>query len=83
MEIMYAVMPKARGQGYASEIAVTLAQHAVRRLGYRRVTAPIAPEHEISKAVAVKAGFKDHGLQEHPGSGGVVHLFVFEREPKT
>ena len=78
VEIMYAVMPDARGQGYAVEIASMLAQHAVNQLGYRRAIAPIAPEHEISKAVVVKAGFCDRGLCQIPGFSKMVHLFVFE-----
>jgi len=80
VEIMYAVMPNARGQGYATEISATLAKHAIHQLGYRRVIAPIAPEHEISKAVAMKAGFCDRGLCQNPGSSKMVHLFVFDRE---
>lgn len=78
VEIMYAVMPNERGKGYGAEIAATLAQHAVSQLGYRRIIAPISPEHEISKAVAVKAGFRDHGIGQKSGSVEMVHLFVFE-----
>lgn len=78
VEIMYAVMPNERGQGYATEIAATLAQYAISQLGYRRVIAPISPEHKISKAVAVSAGFKDHGISQNPDSLVKVHLFVFE-----
>ena len=78
VEIMYAVMPGLRGKGYATEIAATLAQYAVSQLGYKRVIAPISPEHEISKAVAVKAGFRDHGISQKTDSANKVHLFVFE-----
>ena len=80
VEIMYAVMPHARGKGYAVEIAVTLARHAIGRIGYRRVIAPISPAHSISMAVAVKAGFRDHGLGQNPNSGETVRLFVFDQK---
>lgn len=82
-EIMYAVIPNERGKGYATEIAATLARHTVGRLGYRRVIAPISFEHQISKAVAVKAGFSDHGTSQNSGSIKTVHLFVFEQEQPT
>ena len=78
VEIMYAVMPHVRGRGFATEVAATLAQHAVSQLGYRRVIAPISPEHGISKAVAAKAGFRDHGISRNSGSADIVRLFVFE-----
>ena len=80
VEIMYAVMPNERGKGYATEIAATLAHYAVNQLGYRRVIAPVSPEHKASKAVAVKAGFRDHGIGRNSGSSESVHLFVFEQE---
>lgn len=81
VEIMYAVMPRERGKGYATAIAATLTQHAISRLGYQRVLAPISPEHEISKAVAVKAGFVDRGLTQSSGSMQTMHQFVFEQSP--
>ena len=78
VEIMYAVMPNLRGNGYAIEIASTLAQYAVEQLGYRRVIAPISPEHKVSKAVAVKAGFDDHGFRKSLDSLEMVHLYIYE-----
>lgn len=79
VEIMYAVIASARGKGYAVEIAATLAQYATNQLGYKYVTAPISREHEISKAVALKAGFKDCGFQRVVGYADTVHLFVFDQ----
>ena len=78
VEIMYAVMPDARGKGYAVEIAATLARHAVNQLGYKRVIAPISPRHEVSKIVAAKAGFENRGVSQNLDSAEKVHLFVFE-----
>ena len=79
MEIMYAVMPEARGQGYATEIAKALAGYALDELGYARVLAPIVPGHTVSRAVAAKAGFEDRGLVDSAEAGGKVHQFVMER----
>ena len=79
VEIMYAVIASARGKGYAVEIATTLTQYAVNQLGYKYVTAPISREHEASKAVALKAGFKDRGFQHVAGYTDTVHLFVFDQ----
>lgn len=79
VEIMYAIMPNARGKGYAVEVASALANYAVERLGYRRVIAPISPEHAVSKAVAAKAGFDDFGISTGPDSSKRVHLFVYKQ----
>jgi len=52
VEIMYAVMPSARQQGYATEIATVLTRYAFDTLGYRRVIAFITPANEYSKIVS-------------------------------
>ena len=80
VEIMYAIMPNFRGNGYAVETASRLAQYAIDRLGYKRVIAPISPKHEVSKAVAVKAGFADHGFRKSQDSSEMLRLFVYEQK---
>lgn len=80
VEIMYAIMPSARRQGFATEVAAQLARYALDELGYLRVTAPIVPTHEYSKAVVKKAGFKDCGLAQ---SINRVHQFVLEQTATT
>ena len=79
VEIMYAIMPNLRGNGYAVETASRLAQYAVDQLGYRRVIAPISCEHEVSKAVSRSAGFDDLGFRNSLNSSENVHLFVYEK----
>ncbi len=79
VEIMYAVMSGDRGKGYAAEIVASLAQYAVSQLGFQRVTAPISPKHQASKAVAEKAGFVDRGIVQSSEFTEKVHLFVFEQ----
>ncbi len=80
IEIMYAVMPNLRGNGYAVEIARELSHYAIDQFGYDRVIAPISIEHEASKAVAKKAGFEDHGVQQAPGASEKVQLFVYQKK---
>ncbi len=80
VEIMYAIMPNFRGNGYATETASSLAQYAVNQLGYRRVIAPIAPNHVVSKAVAAKAGFDDHGCRTNLQSSEKIHFYVYEKK---
>ncbi|MCG8380989.1 MAG: GNAT family N-acetyltransferase [Gammaproteobacteria bacterium] len=80
VEIMYAIMPNFRSKGYAAEAASRLAQYAVDQLGYRRVIAPISPNHVVSKAVAAKAGFDDHGLRKSLQSSEKIHLYVYEKK---
>lgn len=79
IEIMFAIMPNARGKGYATEVARELSIHALNQLGYDRVLAPISIEHETSKAVVKKAGFKDHGYHQGFDSAEKIHLFVYEK----
>ena len=61
IEIMYAVVPAAVGQGLATEIARALSNYALHQLGFARVTAPIRIDHAASVAVAKKAGFQLRG----------------------
>ena len=79
-EIMYAVMPSARHQGYATEIATALARYALYELGTRRVIAFIMPANEYSKIVAMRVGFKDGGLVRNANFVEKVHQYILERE---
>lgn len=79
IEIMFAIMPSARGKGYAAEVARELRIYALNQLGYDRVLAPISIAHATSKAVVKKAGFKDHGYQQSFDNMEKIHLFVYEK----
>ena len=81
IEIMYAVMPSARQQGYATEIATALARYSLNELGYRRVIALIVPANKYSKIVAARVGFKDGGLVRDVNFAEQVHQFILEQEP--
>ncbi|EKV00427.1 acetyltransferase, ribosomal protein N-acetylase [Leptolyngbya sp. PCC 7375] len=80
VEVMYAVMPEARGRGYGAEIAIAISHHALNDLGYHRVVAPIAPENKYSQVVATKAGFKDCGIVKQTNFPELVRQFVLQRE---
>lgn len=79
VEIMYAIVPQARRQGYATEVAAAIARFALADMGYHRAIAPIDPAHKASQAVVTKAGFTDCGLVSDPNSNEMKHLFVFEQ----
>lgn len=80
IEIMYAVMPSARQQGYATEIAAALARYSLDELGYRRAIALIVPANKYSKIVATRVGFKDGGLVRNVNFAEKVHQFILEQE---
>ncbi|NEQ42856.1 MAG: GNAT family N-acetyltransferase [Leptolyngbya sp. SIOISBB] len=80
VEIMYAILPQARRQGYATEVAAAITRWALTDMGYRRAIAPIDPAHPASQAVVIKAGFTDCGLVQNPASPDPKRLFVFEQE---
>ena len=80
VEIMYAIMPQVRRQGYATEVAAAITRWALADMGYRRAIAPIDPAHQVSQAVVIKAGFTDCGLVENPESPDKKRLFVFDQE---
>jgi [ribosomal protein S5]-alanine N-acetyltransferase len=80
VEVMYAVMPIARKQGYATEIAIMMTRHAFNNLGYHRAIALIMPANEYSAIVATRAGFKDNGFVRAANFPEKVHQFILERK---
>jgi RimJ/RimL family protein N-acetyltransferase len=55
-EIAYLLGSEWWGQGYATEAAAAIRDHARSRLGFDRLISLIAPENTASKAVAVRIG---------------------------
>ena len=80
VEVMYAVMPEARGQGYGVEIAIAISHYALNVLGYHRVVAPIEPENKYSQIIVTKAGFKDCGIVRQANFPDFARQFVLQRE---
>ena len=70
-----------RGHGYASRATRLLADHAIERLGARRVEAEIDPRNTASLRVATRAGLRregvrrvEPGMAEAPDATGTVVL---------
>ena len=58
VEIAYAIAPGFEGQGYATEAAKLLVEHAFASGRVRRVRAHTLPEHNASTRVLKKCGFQ-------------------------
>jgi [ribosomal protein S5]-alanine N-acetyltransferase len=80
IEIMYAVIPAARHQGYATEMLMGITDHAFDELGYDRVIAFILPKHAASKRVVLRAKFIDCGLVRNDNFREAVHQFVLKKD---
>ncbi len=71
-ELIYVFSRAAWGQGFATEIAKALIDHAIGKLGLKRLVALIDPENNASAHVAKKTGFvlertvdRDDGHKKH------------------
>lgn len=74
-EIGWHVAKAGQGQGYATEAAVALVEHA-RTNGITHLEAIIVPDNEPSRRVAQKLGMSINGTQMH---GGLLHdLWVLD-----
>jgi [ribosomal protein S5]-alanine N-acetyltransferase len=80
IEIMYAVMPAARHQGYATEMLTAMTDYTFDTLGYDQAIAFILPENEDSKRVARRAKFIDCGLVGNDNFSEAVHQFIRKRQ---
>lgn len=72
VELVYVLARNAWHNGYATEIAAALRDHARNSLGLRRLVAIIDPENRASERVAVKIGMLRE--RETTREGGVVKL---------
>ena len=75
IEVFYALLPAHWGQGFASEILIKIADYLLSFGDYDAVVAPITQSNIASIKVAEKAGFKNHGLQEHPDYDEFVYMY--------
>jgi [ribosomal protein S5]-alanine N-acetyltransferase len=73
VEIGYAVVPEARGRGFATEIVQALAERALSLEGVRRVIAHTLASNATSQGVLKRCGFRPAGPGTEPG------LLRFER----
>ena len=58
IELVYVIMKKAWGRGYATEVAAAIRDHALGQLGCGRLIALINPANVASERVAVKIGLR-------------------------
>ncbi len=81
-ELVYILDHDQWGQGFASEAASALLQHAYSAGGYARIVSLIHENHIASQRVAIKAGMSCHKKTVRPGEGEdgrVMLVFVSER----
>jgi RimJ/RimL family protein N-acetyltransferase len=77
VELGFAVLARARGQGYALEAAAATRAFGHRGLGLARLVALTAPDNGASMHILTRIGFSDAGLVAYGGEAS--RLFVSER----
>ncbi|MEO7454765.1 MAG: GNAT family N-acetyltransferase [Gemmatimonadaceae bacterium] len=60
VDVGYALLPHARGHGFALESVRAVSEHAARDVGVTRLLAIISPENAASRVVAERAGMREH-----------------------
>ncbi len=77
IELVYVIRTACWGQGYATEIAAAIRDHAFRNLGIRRLVALIDPRNGGSEKVALNVGMRCEREVPRPG-GARKRLYVVE-----
>jgi RimJ/RimL family protein N-acetyltransferase len=77
VELIYLLAAHAWGQGYATEAATALRDHALGELALPRLVALIEPAHTASARVAAKLGFIRARQTVRPG-GRIMDLYLLE-----
>ena len=81
IEIGYSIKPNFRKQGFATEAATSLLQHAIARYQRSEITLFTAPTNIASQKVANKIGFVDTGrFIKHRGVSCKLYHLPFETE---
>jgi len=81
IEIGWRLVRIAWGQGYATEAARPVLDHALHILGLRRVVADIDPANTASIGVARKLGLAPEGVVLHGGRTAIRHVAVAAKAP--
>jgi len=81
VEIGYALLPRARGQGYAREAAAATLEWAFGILKLPRVVALVAPGNAASIRILEKLGMRCEGTVPFSAAGGESLFYVLERRP--
>lgn len=69
VEIGYSVLPRYRGQRYATEIAMTMWEYAAAHPDVRVLRATVSPDNDASLRIIEGAGFLHVGEQDDPEDG--------------
>lgn len=69
VEIGYSVLPRHRGQGFATEIAMTMWAFAATHPDVRVLRATVSPDNAASLRIIESAGFVEVGEQDDPEDG--------------
>lgn len=78
VDLGFAFLPRARGQGYAAEAGAAVLAHAKQSLGLRRVVAVTTQDNAASIATLRKLGFRFERLIAWPGEDVELNLFAWE-----
>lgn len=81
IEIGWRLVRAAWGQGYATEAARPVLDHALHALGLRRVVADIDPDNTASIGVARKLGLAPEGAVLHGGRTAIRYVAVAAEAP--
>jgi len=79
IELCYFLLPDAWGQGYASEAATALAEHALSELALESIISLIEPENERSVHVAKRVGMALDQTITRPG-GAIRQVYRLRRK---
>jgi RimJ/RimL family protein N-acetyltransferase len=84
-DLSYWLVPEARGNGYVTEAAALLVEHAFESLGLHHVRAWTLDDNEASRGVLRRLGFSHEGsIREHVFTRGeyhdVEHFGILDRE---
>lgn len=82
VDIGYAFLPKAFGQGYAIEASRCVYQYGVEQLGIKPVVAITSAHNERSGNLLLKLGFQRLEDICLPDSGESVHYYVDQQHPE-
>lgn len=81
IELVYLVVPRLWGRGYATEAGEAIKTHALTSLARDRLVALIHPENRPSARVAEKLGFRFDRSVERPHGTMHLHVAAVERTP--